>query len=89
MGQLKVTENKMDLHVEAKRMLRAELVRRGISVEELASKLTRLGVVESPKSLAVKISRGKFQLAFFLQCMAALGAETVTINVPSKTPNEE
>ena len=89
MVQLKVIENQMDWHVEAKRMLRAELVRRGVSVEELASKLARLGMVESPKSLAVKISRGKFQLAFFLQCMAALDAETVTINVPTKALNEE
>lgn len=72
-------------HVEAKRMLRAELVRRGVSVDELARRLAQLGVAESPKSLAVKISRGKFQLAFFLQCMAALGASTVTINVPSTT----
>jgi hypothetical protein len=79
----------MDWHIEAKRMLRAELVRRGVSVEELASRLARLGMVESPKSLAVKISRGKFQLAFFLQCMAALDAGTVTIHVPTKALNEE
>jgi hypothetical protein len=55
----------------------------------LAGKLAQLGMVESPKSLAVKISRGKFQLAFFLQCMAALEAGTVTITVPSKALNEE
>lgn len=79
----------MDWQVEAKRLLRAELVRRGVSVEELAGKLAQLGMVESPKSLAVKISRGKFQLAFFLQCMAALEAGTVTITVPSKALNEE
>lgn len=72
----------MDWHVEAKRVLRAEMVRSGIKVEDLAHRLTAMGVYESPKSLAVKISRGKFQLAFFLQCMAAIGAHTITITLP-------
>ena len=58
-------------------------------MEELAAKLAQLEVFESPKSLAVKISRGKFQLAFFLQCMSALGAATVTISVPSKTTTDD
>jgi hypothetical protein len=79
----------MDWHVEARRVLRAELVRRGTTVEELAAKLAQLEVFESPKSLAVKISRGKFQLAFFLQCMSALGAATVTISIPSKTSTKD
>jgi hypothetical protein len=68
----------MDWNIEAKRILRMELVRRGMSVDALASKLTQIGCVESPKSLAVKISRGKFQFSFFLQCMSALKVKTVT-----------
>lgn len=79
----------MDWHVEARRVLRAELVRRGTTVEELAARLAQLEVFESPKSLAVKISHGKFQLAFFLQCMSALGAATVTITVPSKANTDD
>lgn len=74
----------MDWHIEAKRVLRAEMVRKGASVEDLAKGLADLGVAESPKSLAVKISRGKFQLSFFLQCMSALGVEAVTITLPSQ-----
>ncbi len=74
----------MDWHIEARRILRAELVRRGISVEELAQRLSSVGIDESPKSLSVKISRGKFQLAFFLQCMAAMGCDAITISLPSK-----
>ncbi|WP_220808079.1 DUF6471 domain-containing protein [Noviherbaspirillum aridicola] len=72
----------MDWHVEARRTLRAELVRRGVSVEELSIRLAHFGVKESPQSLAVKISRGRFQLAFFLQCMAVIGGGTVTITLP-------
>lgn len=72
----------MEWEVEARRALRAEMVRLGVSVEKLAEKLTAFGDKESPKSLAVKISRGKFQMAFFMQCMSALGAESVTIKLP-------
>lgn len=72
----------MEWELEARRVLRAEMVRMGVSVEKLAEKLSASGDTESPKSLAVKISRGKFQLAFFMQCMAALGLESVTIKLP-------
>lgn len=78
----------MDWHIEARRILRAELVRKGISVGELAQRLASGGIDESPKSLAVKISRGKFQLAFFLQCVAAMGDDTVTIKLPPKSTTE-
>lgn len=78
----------MDWHIEARRILRAELVRKGISVRELAQRLALGGIDESPKSLAVKISRGKFQLAFFLQCLAAMGSDTVTIKLPPKSSTE-
>lgn len=72
----------MEWEVEARRALRTELTRMGVSVERLAERLKTYGEMESPKSLAVKISRGKFQMAFFMQCMAALGAESVTIKLP-------
>lgn len=78
----------MDWHIEARRILRAELVRKGISVEELAQRLASMGIDESPKSLSVKISRGKFQLAFFLECVTAMGSDAVTIKLPPKSTAE-
>ncbi|SIT45686.1 conserved hypothetical protein [Paraburkholderia ribeironis] len=72
----------MNWHEQAKQVLRAELVRRGVSVPELAQRLSLLGLEEAPDSLAVKISRGRFQLSFFLQCMSAIGADSVMIGVP-------
>lgn len=74
-------------HIEAKRLLRAEMARYGVSVEELADRLTRSGSFESPKSLAVKISRGKFQLSFFLQCLSVLNVDALTINLPRRNAN--
>lgn len=65
--------------VEAKRLLKAELARQGVSYKTLAVKLEAIGVTDSAPAIANRISRGKFAFAFFLQCMAALGVEEVRL----------
>jgi hypothetical protein len=67
---------------EARLLLKAEIVRRGITYERLAKRLQSIGVSETTRSIANKMSRGSFSFAFFLQCMTALGAESVLIAVP-------
>jgi hypothetical protein len=57
-------------HGEAKRILRAEMIRRGVSYEALAAGLAELGV--SNGSLRTKMSRGSFTADFFLQCLTAM-----------------
>lgn len=74
----------VDWHKEANRLLRAEMVRRGVTIELLAQQLGSMGFAESPKSLAVKVSRGKFQLAFFLQCMTAMDVDMLTVQPPRR-----
>lgn len=66
---------------EAKLLLKAELARRGISYKVLVAKLEELGVTESEGAIANKISRGKFSMAFFMQCMNAIGVPTVSVAV--------
>lgn len=66
---------------EASRLLRAKLVESGVTYAELALRLQALGVAESERSIANKLSRGSFQFAFFLQCMKALGRESVTLEL--------
>lgn len=85
MGRRSQASEAVDWHKEANRLLRAEMVRRGVTVEQLAQQLGSMGLTESPKSLAVKVSRGKFQLAFFLQCMSAMDVDAVTIQPPRIT----
>lgn len=67
----------------AKNMLRAELMRRGLSYARLVEALAHLGVQETEASIKNKVSRGRFTLVFFLQCMVAIGAEWV--QVPSSS----
>lgn len=64
---------------KAKNLLKAELKRRGISYRDLAEKLAALGVAETERNLANKISRGGFTAAFFLQCLIAIGCRTLLL----------
>lgn len=66
---------------EARRIVRAELVRRGLTYEELATRLSAIGVEETERAIANKMSRGTFSFTFVLQCMRAIGADTVTIDL--------
>jgi len=65
---------------KAKNLLKAELKRRGVGYRELAEKLTAMGTPETERNIANKISRGGFTAAFLLQCLAAVGAQSVRID---------
>ena len=62
-----------DWYQIARNVLRAELVRQGVSYRQLAVLLSQLGIQETERSIASKLSRGSFSFAFYLQCMRALG----------------
>lgn len=64
----------IDWTARAKNLLKGELKRRGVSYRELAEKLTAMGIPESERNIANKISRGGFTAAFLIQCLSAVGA---------------
>ncbi|MDR8401858.1 DUF6471 domain-containing protein [Paraburkholderia sp. USG1] len=70
-----------DWYQIARNVLRAELVRQGVSYRQLAELLTQLGVVETERSVASKMSRGSFSFAFYLQTMKALGRPAAHIDL--------
>ena len=70
----------IDWTAKAKNLLKAELKRRGVSYRELAEKLTAMGIPESERNIANKISRGGFTGAFLLQCLTAVGATTIRLD---------
>jgi len=69
----------MNWNEEAYRLIRREMVRRKMTYAKLAEKLVAMGVQETPKSIANKVSRGSFSFVFFIQCMRALEVEKVDI----------
>ncbi|MCB5424913.1 hypothetical protein H0274_06575 [Altererythrobacter sp. CC-YST694] len=70
----------IDWTARAKGLLKAELKRRDIGYRELAEKLALLGINENERNLANKISRGGFSAAFLLQCLSAIGVETLRLD---------
>ena len=63
--------------LKAKNILKGELKRRGVTYRGLAEKLAERGVHETERNLNNKISRGGFTAGFFLQCVDAIGVETL------------
>lgn len=68
-----------DWNDKVKRLLKSELVRRGISNSDLANMLENIGIVETKSSIDSKISRGTFSASFFLQCLTVIGCEKIEI----------
>lgn len=64
---------------KAKNLLKGELKRRGVTYAQLVEKLGALGLQETERNLANKISRGGFTGAFMIQCLEAIGTKDVRI----------
>ena len=84
-----------DWNNKAKCLLKAELVKRGISNSDLAHMLQRIGVEETKASIDSKISRGTFSTSFFLQSLFVIGCKKFEIedydeNIPlAAEPSEK
>lgn len=68
--------NSTDWSEKAKRLLKSELVRRGVNSDDLVDLLHNIGVEETKASVDSKISRGTFSAAFLIQCLNAIGVKT-------------
>lgn len=70
----------VEFETRAKNLLKGELKRRGVSYAQLVEKLAPLGVHETERNLANKLSRGGFTAAFMLQCLTAIGVSTLSLD---------
>lgn len=78
-----------DWNERIKRLLKSELVKRGITNEELVDLLEAIGVQETKISIDSKISRGTFSAAFFLQCLNAIGCKNLFVEIETLSMVEE
>jgi hypothetical protein len=62
-----------------KGLLKAELKRRNIGYRELAERLEKLGVKDSERNIANKISRGGFTAVFLVQALSAIGCQSLDL----------
>ncbi len=63
----------------AKRLLRTEMTRRGLTYEGLADRLAAIGVTDTVVNLRNKVARGRFTAVFLLQCMEAIGCRELRL----------
>lgn len=69
-----------DWSEHVKGLLKAELKRRNVGYRELAEKLATLGIHETERNIANKISRGGFTAVFLVQCLVAVGCREVRLD---------
>lgn len=72
-------DSKDEWATRSKRFMKAELKRHGVTYEELARRLTDMGIEETEGSVTVKINRGAFPTWFFLASMKAIGCPAVRV----------
>lgn len=65
--------------LRVKQLIRNEMVRSGVTHEELIKRLARIGVRETLYTLRTKFTRGRFSAVFMLQVMEALGAKAINL----------
>lgn len=63
----------------AKNLLKGELKRRGVTYAQLVEKLGAVGVQETEPNVRNKLARGKFTAVFLLQCLDAIGCDTLRL----------
>ena len=64
---------------KVKGLLKGELKRRGVSYNQLVEKLAAIGVRETEPNIRNKLARGKFTAVFLVQCLEAIGANTLRL----------
>jgi hypothetical protein len=62
---------------KVKRILKSELIKRGISNADLVLLLKEIDIHETKASIDSKISRGTFSASFFLQCLSVIGCNKI------------
>lgn len=68
-----------DWNERAKRYVKGELKRAGVTYDELSHRLGGMGMPETRASISNKVSRGAFTAAFFLAAMKAINKEAVRL----------
>jgi hypothetical protein len=69
-----------DWQAVVKGMLKAELKRRNLSYADLADKLAAIGIEDNERNITNKIGRGTFTAVFFVQCLEAIGCQTLHLD---------
>lgn len=68
-------------HRWVRNFVRSEMVKREVTYAQLSKLLELVGLHLDERNLRNKVTRGTFSGAFFVQCLAAMGCKTITIDL--------
>lgn len=71
--------DKTDWEAKAANLLKSELKRKGLTYAQLVEKLGEIGVDEKEVNVRNKLARGKFTAAYLIQCLTAIGADSLRL----------
>jgi hypothetical protein len=70
---------KTDWEAKVQGLLKAELKKRAVTYAQLVEKLAAVGVSETEPNVRNKLARGKFTAVFLVQCLSAIGCNTLRL----------
>lgn len=73
-------KDQSEWEAQVKNLLKAELKKRGVTYAQLVDKLAKIGVSETEPNIRNKLARGKFTAVFLVQCLEAVGAESLRLD---------
>ncbi len=68
-----------DYEAKVQGILKAELKRRGVTYAQLSEKLAAMGIQEAGPNIRNKLARGKFSAAFMIECLTAIGCQSLRL----------
>ncbi len=71
---------KTDWEAKVQGLLKAELKKRGVTYAQLVEKLAEAGVHETEPNIRNKLARGKFTAVFLVQCLDAIGCQSLRLS---------
>ncbi len=71
---------KTDWETRTANLLKSELKRKGVTYGQLVQRLADMGVSEKEVNIRNKLARGKFTAVFLIQCLEAVGCQTLRIS---------
>lgn len=70
---------KTDWESKVQGLLKGELKKRGVTYAQLVDKLAEIGVSETEPNIRNKLARGKFTAVFLVQCLEAIGCQSIRL----------
>ena len=63
----------------AKGLIKAEIVRKNLTLIDVAKRLEEMGISETPQNISNKINRGTFGAIFMLQILKAIDCKDIRL----------